>query len=238
MNCRQFGAPFIFGYSRHYLDFAPLDRPAAGFTFHTLLKWTNLRHLALSNHPWWCLGFAGLLFMRDRRRRCLLTWGAVPMILFFLGYSHTFCDARRFIFVSFVLFLGAFAGSEVWREIPRRRRAAILAAVAAMMLFALPPMMWGGATPWLLGETFGRGTLPVVIGAMILFPLIVAGFAAAEFRAGRRRAAALLAFLVLYWEFGVPAAAGILLAAVVLRAVADSVAEARRAAAVKARGAA
>ena len=226
VNCRQFGAPLTFGYSRHYLDFAPLDRPAAGFTFHTLLKWTNLRHLALANHPWWCMGLAGLLFTRDRRRRSLLVWGSVPLILFFLGYSHTFCDARRFIFVSFVLFLGAFAGLEVWREVPSRRRIAIAAAVAAMMLFALPPIMWGGATPWLIGETFGRGTLPVVIGAMIALPLVVAGCAVAEFRAGRRRAAAMLLFLVLYWEFGIPAVAGILLAAVILRAVADHIAEA------------
>ena len=226
VNFRQFGSILTFGYSRHYLDFAPLDRPSAGFTWHTLLKWINLRHLALSNHPWWCVGLAGLLFTRDRRRRNLLVWGSVPLILFFLGYSHTFCDARRFIFLSFVLFLGAFTGLEVWRELPGRRRVAIPAAVAAMMLFSLPPIMWGGATPWLIGESFGRGALPAVIAAMIALPLVVAGFAAGEFRAGRRRFGAMLLFLVGYWEFGVPAVAGILLSAAVLRAVADLVADA------------
>ena len=226
VNRHQFGSMLTFGYSLHYLNFAPLDRPAAGFTFHTLLKWTNLRHLALSNHPWWCAGFAGLLFMRDRRRRNLMVWGSVPLILFFLGYSHTFCDARRFIFASFVLFLGAFTGLEVWSELPGRRRIAIPVAVAAMMLFALPPMMWGGATPWLVAETFGSVAFPAVLAAMVLPPLAVAGFAVSEFRAGRRRSGALLLFLVGYWEFGVPAVAGVLLAASVLRAAADHFVEA------------
>ena len=226
VNRHQFGSPFVFGYSRHYLDFAPLDRPAAGFTFHTLLKWTNLRHLALSNHPWWTLGLAGLLFMRDRKRRDLLIWAGVPLILFFLGYSHTFCDARRFIFVSFVIFLGAVAGLEVWSELPPKRRNAVLASVAAMILFAQPLMMRRGATPWLIAENFGRIGAAVSLAAAVLLPLAVAFFAALEFRAGRRRAGSLLLFLALYWELGVPAVAGILLAAAAALAVADHLAEA------------
>ena len=52
-------------------------------------------------------GIAGLLFLRTRYTRIALTLLAVPLILFFFGYTHTYCDARRFIMAAYPAFIGA-----------------------------------------------------------------------------------------------------------------------------------
>ena len=53
-------------------------------------------------------GISGLLFIRDRHLRIALTLAAVPLILFFFGYTHTYCDVRRFILMAFPVFIAAF----------------------------------------------------------------------------------------------------------------------------------
>lgn len=108
INFYQFGNIFTFGYSLHYLNFPPDKRPDAGFTLSTLLELKNIHLLIGANKLLMTAGIAGLLCIRDRVCRISLTLFAVPLILFFFGYSHTYCDARRFILAAFPVFLAAY----------------------------------------------------------------------------------------------------------------------------------
>ena len=108
VNTYQFGNPFTFGYSLHYLDFPPDKRPDTGFNWSTLLELRHIKFLIGSNKLLMTAGIAGLLFIRNRCTRIALSLAAIPLILFFLGYTHTYCDARRFIMMAFPVFLAAF----------------------------------------------------------------------------------------------------------------------------------
>ena len=107
INIHHFGHPFTFGYCLHYLDFPPEKRPSAGFTWAILAELRNVHFLMGANRLLMAAGIAGLLFLRNRYTRIALTLLAVPLILFFFGYTHTYCDARRFIMAAYPALIGA-----------------------------------------------------------------------------------------------------------------------------------
>ena len=111
INIHHFGNPFTFGYSLHYLDFPPEKRPSAGFTWAILAELRNIKFLMGANKLLMAAGIAGLLFLRTRYTRIALTLLGVPLILFFFGYTHTYCDARRFIMAAYPAFTGAFCAA-------------------------------------------------------------------------------------------------------------------------------
>jgi hypothetical protein len=224
INCIQFGSPMTFGYCRHYVDFAPLDRPDAGFTFHTLAKWSNLRFLALANHRIWCAGFAALLFMKNRKIRDALIFLSIPLIIFFAGYSHTYCDARRFIFASFTAFAAAFATADLWQDLPSKKlRTLLIGAVAVLLIFCQPL-----ASRHLV-------TLPFVNAAELSAPLhttvqnLLAAASAAimlfaaftEFKAKRFRNSGFILFILIYFHLASFAAAGVVLLTLMIIALAS-----------------
>ena len=109
VNHHQFGDCWIFPYSLHALDRASGDRPADGFTLATLMKTANLRYLLESNLAVMSFAVAGLGLLPDRKLRAFFGLWSIPVILFFCGYSHTFCDAVRFILPAYVPLLAAAA---------------------------------------------------------------------------------------------------------------------------------
>lgn len=136
VNFFQFGDMWTFPYSLHALDRAAGDRPADGFTFATLLKGSNLRYLLESNIYIISCGLAGLALMRERRLRAVLGLWALPVILFFCGYSHTFCDAVRFILSAHIPLLAAavWVPFTVWRKKDWRRGGVYLVVVLLLIL--------------------------------------------------------------------------------------------------------
>ena len=205
VNYRDFGSIFRFGYVLHYLDFPAGERPADGFTFHTLTQWRNLKFLFGANHAAWTLFFAGTLFLRDRKLRTLFVLWAVPITIFFLGYYQTYCDAARFILPAFVAFFGAFFAPECWRETPPRRIAAAVVAVGVLVVC---------------------GRLNPRLGVNVLCTLVPAAlFAAATafylWRKGDRELAALIGFAVVYCALASPFVGGVLLVLLLLRSVFD-----------------
>ena len=153
-NTIQFGSPLTFGYVMHYPGNAALDRPAAGFTWHTFSKLTFLRYLFRVNLPVFALGTAALWSMRSRFNQGLLILMSVPVVLFFCGYSHTFCDARRFTFPAFAGFIMAVAALEIWRELPRKAVIMIAAGLLAMILLALPYKAFWRGLPFMTGDGY------------------------------------------------------------------------------------
>ena len=205
VNYRDFGSVFRFGYVLHYLDFPAGERPADGFTFHTLTQWRNLKFLFGANHGAWTLFFAGTLFIRDRKLRTLFTLWAAPLTLFFLGYYQTYCDAARFILPAFVAFFGAFFAPECWRETAGRTAAAAVLAAGVLVVFGrLDPR---------LGVDWAYTLIPAALPA--------AALAVCLWRRGERRLAALLGFAVVYYALGSPFAGGALLVLLLLRGIFD-----------------
>ena len=135
VNHHQFGDCWTFPYSLHSPDRAPGDRPADGFTLATLLKGTNLRYLLESNRFVLSFAIAGLVLLPDRKLRAVLGLWSIPVILFFCGYSHTFCDAVRFILPTYVPLLAAAACGFAARRRDKRWLVAGFAAAAGLILW-------------------------------------------------------------------------------------------------------
>ncbi len=206
VNFRDFGAPLRFGYVLHYLDFPPGERPADGFTLHTLMQWRNLRFLFGANHGAWTLFFTGVWFLRDRILRGVFVLWAVPVTVFFLGYYQTYCDAARFILPAFPAFFGAFCALEFWRELPRRSAVMVAGVIIAVVFFGRLNPAWG-VSPGLTG-------VPVLAAAGVV--------AWRLFRSGFRRPAAATAFAGVYFCAASPFAGGGMLPLLLLRSAADA----------------
>lgn len=170
-NMIQFGSPFTFGYILHYTDYAPIDRPAAGFTWHTFKKLTFLRSLLLVNLPVFAVGTAALWSMKERKTQQILTLMAIPTIIFFCGYSHTFCDARRFVFPAFSGLLMACGCTEAWDALSKKAKWHTAAGIL-LMIFVTTPFYahWKGA-PFMIGDglilRITQAVIPVYLTVLI-----------------------------------------------------------------------
>ncbi len=210
INFHQFGSPLTFGYILHYPEVADGLRPANGFTLRTFLAGTHTRFLAGANHALWALGITGLVLLRNAKQRTLFALWAIPLIWFFFGYSHTFCDARRFLFASLPALLGAFAAIECWSTFSRREAAAVCVLIL-LTLFLVPP--FGVKLPMLPLQDLGA--------FLCLFPAGLLPLGLHFLRTGRKQGALLcILFPLLYLAGHAYLLAG-LLALLLLRALCD-----------------
>ena len=233
VNCRQFGSPFTFGYILHYTDYAPGDRPADGFTLRTLSKGVHIRFLAEANLALWAPGIAALLLDRSRLRRTVFSLWAVPLIWFFFGYSHTFCDARRFILPTVTALLGAISALDFWREAPLRHRVAAGVTVAAAAVLGLPLLSPAGSAPFLLNCTAGPEAWRWFGIASWLLAAASAAVGAWLWREGSRQGGLFVLFAAALYFLAVPVVLAGILLAVLVRALADGVLLIRAGGAVK-----
>ena len=221
VNCRQFGSPFTFGYILHYTDYAPGDRPADGFTLRTLLKGVHIRFLAEANLALWAPGIAALLLEKSRLRRTVLALWAVPLIWFFFGYSHTFCDARRFVLPTVTALLGAIAALDFWRTSPLRHRVAAGVAVAAAAVLGLPLVSPAGSAPFLLNCTAGPEAWRWFGAASWLLAAASAAVGAWLWRSGSRQGGLFVLLFAALYFFAVPVVLAGILLAILVRALVD-----------------
>ena len=223
VNLRHFGSPWTFPYVLHAADLAPGDRPADGFTLHTLLRGVNLRYLVESNFAVMLAGLASLLLLRDRFLRTALALWGLPMILFFGGYSHTFCDPVRFIAVAYPALLAALTAllAENSGEKPAPYLPALL--TATLLLLATP--VRSGGLP--LANWGIEQLMPGTRFAM-LFPMLplaaLIGWLAVRRRAPLRWLAA-MALMMLGFQLAEGISLYALTALLTLRAAADAVRE-------------
>lgn len=91
---------------------------------HTYIHWMFVEltsaFYGTTNQVIWIPALLSLFFMRDRKLRITLTWWAVPIILFFFGYSHGTDDPIRFILTSYPAFFIAIAACGIWKNVERR----------------------------------------------------------------------------------------------------------------------
>lgn len=137
VNFYQFGNPLVFGYSLHYPDFPPEKRPDTGFNWRTLAELRNIRFLVGANKFLMSAGLAGLLFIRERYTRIGLALATLPLLLFFFGYTHTYCDARRFIMILFPVFPAAFCAAFAQNLQAEHKIMLVLLFAAAAVLFTV-----------------------------------------------------------------------------------------------------
>jgi hypothetical protein len=102
--------------------------------------------------------------MRDRRNQMLLVLLAVPLVIFFCGYSHTFCDARRFVFPAFAAMVMALAAAEFWSELSWKELLPLCAVLTGTLLFTTP---W--SAPW-QGMPLALGDSLFLKFCAVLFP--------------------------------------------------------------------
>lgn len=192
-NHLQFGSPFTFCYVLHYSEYALIDRPAAGFTWHTFAKLNYARFLLQVNLPLFALGTAALWTMRSRFKQTALVLASVPLILFFCGYSHTFCDGRRFVFPAIAAMIMAIAAADFWKKLSRRDEIELLLALLLMVTLGLPH-----ESPWKGFPLFlGNGWIIRIAGVVIPVYLTVLAFR--FLRKGKISAAAFITLSAIFY---------------------------------------
>lgn len=216
VNWHQFGAPLTFGYILHGAALPELERPAAGFTLHTFLKFINMQFLAESNFMVWVLAISGLLTMRRRYWRNVFALWAIPVIIFFFGYSHTFCDAYRFILSAFLPLFAGFCGCEVWNDLPVRERILLGILVFAACIGMIPNVIYvENFDPFFLTKSYFQHLFQFIMPVAAL--LLIYRFR----QLGQRRAACFLLIFAVLFSMGTAWMLALLLAVILLRALAD-----------------
>lgn len=186
VNYHQFGNIFTFGYVLHAIDY-PGPRPADGFTWQMLFTWRHVKLLAGANYAVWAMGATAMVMLKDEKLRNIFVLWSVPVILFFYGYSHTFCDARRFILGTFMPMFASFAALEGWRELNRKDLCLLCAVFSCAIVWVTPSCYGGELTPFLLPY----GSWVTILQFAV--PAATAAAALYFFRSGKKRAGATLA---------------------------------------------
>ncbi len=183
VNRWQFGSLWTFPYVLHAVDLAPGDRPVDGFTMHTLLKGINLRYLLESNFAVMLAGLTALLLLPGRYQRTALALWALPMILFFGGYSHTFCDPVRFIAVAFPALLAGVAVFMAENGAGQRGTLPVTVAAVWLLLIGVPARCGGLPLPhWGIVQLMPGAALAEI--GPLLPPLAIAGWSLHRRRGG------------------------------------------------------
>lgn len=217
-NQYQFGSIFTFPYVLHYQDYLPIDQPSAGFTFHTLFR-ENARltlFLGGTNFVVWAAGIAGLLSMHDSRKRNILALWAIPVILFFLGYSHTYCDPVRFILGSYIPLIAAFTGTEVWEKLTPKLRWILIGLLLATIILSVPFMIY---QPWF--SPFWLKLRAMQIFFMVFFPIASLAMAFFLYRKNMKTTATFLLIFAVLYSLANAYVLAILLLLILLRSIAD-----------------
>ncbi len=215
VNWKFFGNPLRFSYTNY----------AGGA--HTYLDWIfvelNSAYYGATNLPVWTLGGLALLLMHDRKNRLLLCWWAIPVILFFFGYSHGTDDPIRFVLTSFPAFFIAIAAAALRLPLHRRDLPFLLLILAGWIL-AQPNPIYGSYSayleaPWrLLWRNVPPGG-----SDWIAFAAAAAGIAGITIRSRRTGATLLIGSLIYFC--GNAYLLALLLLAAMLRAAVDTAAE-------------
>ncbi|MBS1369843.1 MAG: hypothetical protein HPZ91_07815 [Lentisphaeria bacterium] len=189
-NWKFFGNPLKFSYT-NYADGA-----------HTYIDWIfvelNSAFYGAVNQLVWIPGILALFFLRDRKLRIILALWAIPVILFFFGYSHGTDDPVRFILTSYPAFFIAIAGCGVWDKLKPREFLWLLPVLAGWI--ACIPNAVHGSYQWYLSAPYRlllwrEGEFPLTAAAGTA--AIAAGIFAL-YRKDRRTGIFLAAASVLY----------------------------------------
>jgi hypothetical protein len=133
----------------HFFSFPYVLHGGANDGFRWPFVNQGIQYLAGSNLAYWALGAAGIFFVSDRKLRITLILWAVPIVLFFFGYTHTFCDSHRFIMSSYSAILAAFVCADVWNKTSPGEKARLIAMLSMSLLLVCPSAyLWDYQLPW------------------------------------------------------------------------------------------
>lgn len=122
----------------HFFTFPYVLHGGANDGFRWSFVSQGIQYLGGSNLAYWSLGTAGIFFVSDRKLRITLILWAVPVILFFFGYTYTFCDSHRFIMSSYSAMLAAFVCADIWNKTNGREKALLVAMLLMSLLLVSP----------------------------------------------------------------------------------------------------
>jgi len=133
----------------HFFSFPYVLHGGANDGFRWPFVSQGIQYLGGSNLAYWALGTAGIFFVSDRKLRITLILWAVPVILFFFGYTFTFCDSHRFIMSSYSAILAAFVCADIWDKTSVSEKARLVAMLSISLLLVCPgAYLWDYQLPW------------------------------------------------------------------------------------------
>ena len=208
VNAFFYGHPLLFSYTRY---------AAGAHTYFSPIFFNlNTAYYGAVNQIAWIGGGCGLLLMRSVRLRTVLALWAVPVILFFCGYSHGTDDPIRFIMTATPALLLAAVGGECWRGLSRREWGF---AALALTVFLAAPNATVGDWSWYLevGHALSR---PFREGITI-YPALAGLLAAAWGLRRKRRCCVFVTLCGFLYLFGNAYVLAGLLTVALLRALMD-----------------
>jgi hypothetical protein len=136
-------------YFGHFLTFPYILHGGANDGFRWPFVSQGIQYLTGSNLAYWSLGVSGIFFVSDRKLRVSLILWAVPVILFFFGYTFTFCDSHRFIMSSYSAILAAFVCADIWEKTTSGEKVRLIVMLAMSLLLVCPSAyLWDYQLPW------------------------------------------------------------------------------------------
>jgi hypothetical protein len=140
VNKLHFGSIFTFPYILH-------GKANDGFEWSAFAD--GVQYLSGSNLAYWALGTAGLIFITDRKLQITLILWAMPVILFFMGYTYTCCDSHRFIMSTYAAMFGGLVSAEIWNKCSRSEFIRLCLVLGLSLLLVCPSAYyWERQLPW------------------------------------------------------------------------------------------
>jgi hypothetical protein len=173
----------------------------------------GVQYLGGSNLAYWALGTAGLLLISDRKLQTTLILWAIPVILFFMGYTYTCCDSHRFIMSSYAAIFGGLVSADIWDKTSKSEKIRLFAIIIPALLLVCPSAYyWRYQLPWDMQNYRWGITISDILNYAV--PVIVAGLSISLYRNLRAMIFA-LTFVIIYFT-GNPFLFAIIFAALLL----------------------
>lgn len=104
----------------------------------------------------------------------MILW-TVPVILFFYGYTHTYCDAHRFIMSFYSAMLAAFVCADIWNKTSVKEKVRLLAMLSMSLLLVCPSAYsWNYQLQWDIQQwSWGIDAARVLNYAVPLIALLI-----------------------------------------------------------------
>ena len=226
VNAHQFGNPLTFPYSLH--SYQNITR---GFLFEMLPF--GIRFLGINNFAYFVIGGLSLFFIRNRKNRVILSLWTLPLVFFFFGYPVVFSNGTRFILPAFAGFVAALVLADIWKGAlsEKIRCAAVLLAGVFLTAPAATEKMeqylpWNWASRGMTPQTAFWIQIAVIAVSIIILLSFLVDFRRANEMSERRRILSVMLYLALFlifFHWGNPYAAAVLMFCALLRACYDTV---------------
>ena len=168
--------------------------------FNTIFMNASIRSVIGCNYIFMVMGCCGIIFQTDARKRILLAFWSIPMIIFLCGTNAASVTPYRYLLAVLPFFIVAFFDLPVWTSLKKQEKILVLASIISSFILVSPSGMapFSGSLPLDLSLAKNGKAITVILYLMTMAFNLIALFLIRK----NRKAFVFLAFSLLLFFIG------------------------------------